>query len=178
MFSKFRNNYRLSNIIIRIAFVLAYVLYSWQDMLGNTQLVLQMYGSALNISYAYALVMAIFASLSIGVAIMFLVPFVVGVFLNFSHLHTVPRAEYVLLAHLFFTLYYLVCGLLSLVNLFTPILLTWGAKLFPFIVATGCLIWFYAVTKKLYFNDVTAQYYFRNLAIVYFVLAVLFGVVL
>ena len=178
MFSKLRNNYRLSNVLIRIAFVLAYVLYSWQDILGNTQLALQLYGSVLNISYTYALVVAIFATVSIGVGLMFLVPFVAGVFLNFSRLYSVPRAEYGLLAHLFFTLYYLVCGLLSLVNLFTPLLLTWGEKLFKFIVATGCLIWFYAVTKKLYFNDATAQYYFRNLVIVYFVLAVLFGVVL
>ena len=178
MFSKFRNNYKLSNVLIRIAFVLAYVLYSWQNILGNTQLVLQLYGSALNISYAYALVTACFASAAIGVALMFLVPFVAGVFLNFSRLYNVPHAEYGLLAHLFFTLYYLVCALLSLVNLFTPLLLTWGDKLFPFIVATCCLIGFYAVTKKLYFNDTTALYYFRNLVIVYFVLAVLFGVAL
>ena len=178
MFSKLRNNYRLSNVLIRIAFVLAYVLYSWQDILGNVQLVLQLYGSTLNISYEYALVAAIFASIFIGVALMFIVPFVANVFLNFSRLYSVPRAEYGLLAHLFFTLYYFVCGLLSTVNLFTPLLLTWGEKLFPFVVATGCLIGFYAVTKKLYFNDATALYYFRNLAIGYFVFAVLFGVVL
>ncbi|MCH5156431.1 MAG: hypothetical protein J1G02_00970 [Clostridiales bacterium] len=178
MFSKFKNNYRLSNILIRIALVLAYVLYTWHDILGNTQLVMQMYGSTLNIPYAYALVMAIFVSLAIGVAIMFIVPFVAGLFLNYSRIHNVPRAEFGLLANLFFTVYYVICGVFSLVNLYTPLLLTWGEKLVPFIVATGCVIGFYAVTKKLYFNNATALYYFRNLAIVYFVLAVLFGVVL
>ena len=137
-----------------------------------------MYGSALNISETYALVVAIFASLLIGVALMFIVPFIANLFLNFSRFYSVPRAEYRLLVQLFFTLYYFVCGVLSLVHLFTPIFLTWGEKLFPFVVGTGCVIWFYAVTKKLYFNDVTAWYYFRNLAIVYFVFALVFGVVL
>ena len=133
MFSKLRNNYRLSNVLIRIAFVLCYVLYSWQDILGNTHLVLTMYGHALNLSDSYALVTAIIASLLIGVVLVFLVPFVANVFLNFSRLYNVPRAEYGLLTHLFFTLYYFVCGVLSLINLFTPLLLTWSEKLFPFV---------------------------------------------
>ena len=178
MFNKLRSNYRLSNVLVRIAFVLTYVLYSWQNTLATTQTAMQMYGSMLNVSGTYMLIVAIFTSLIIGVALMFLVPLVAGIFLNFSRFYNVPRAEYSLLVHLFFTLYYLVCGALSLVHLATPLLLTWGAKLFPFITATGCVIWFYAVTKKLYFNDATAQYYFRNLAIVYFVFAVVFGVVL
>ena len=137
-----------------------------------------MYRFALNVSDAYMIVIAIFSSLLIGVVLMFLVPFVAKVFLNFSRLYNVPHAEFALLAQMFFALFYFVSGLLSLVNLFTPLLLTWGEKLFPFIVGTGCVIGFYAVTKKLYFNDVTALYYFRNLAIVYFVFTVVFGVVL
>ena len=139
---------------------------------------LSMYGTVLNVSDTYMLIVSIFSSLFIGVVLMFLVPFVANVFLNFSRFYNVPRAEYSLIVLLFFALYYLVCGVLSLVHLFTPLLLTWGEKLFQFITATGCVIWFYAVTKKLYFNDVTARFYFRNLAIVYFVVAIVFGVVL
>ena len=178
MFSKLRSNYRLSNILIRIAFVLAYVLYSWQNILATTQMMLSSYGYGINLPDAYILVVAIFSSLLIGVALMFLVPFAAKLFLNFSSFYNVPRAEYSLLVHLFLTIYYFVCGLLSLIHLFTPLLLTWGDKLFPFITATGCLIWFYVVTKKLYFNDAVAVYYFRNLAIVYFIVALIFGVVL
>lgn len=137
-----------------------------------------MYGSQLLVSDAYMIVIAVFSSLLIGVVLMFLVPFVANLFLNFSRFYNVPRREFGVITLLFFTLYYLVCGLLSLVHLFTPLLLTWGEKLFPFVVGTGCVIWFYAVTKKLYFNDVTSLYYFRNLAIVYFVFAFVFGVVL
>ena len=178
MFSKLSSNYRLSNILIRIAFVLAYVLYSWQNILATTQLMLSMYESVLSVSYTYMLLTVIFATLLIGVVLMFLVPFVVKLFLNYSHIYNVPRAEFTLLAHLFITIFYLACALLSLVHLLTPLFLTWGEKLIPFIVATGCIIWFYFVTKKLYFNDATALYYFRNLAIVYFVFAFVFGVAL
>ena len=137
-----------------------------------------MYGQTLNMSDTYLIVVSVFSSLLIGVVLMFIVPLIANVFLNVSRLYNVPRAEYGLIVQLFFVLYYLVCGLLSLVNLFTPILLTWGGEIFPFVVATGCVIWFYAVTKKLYFNDVTAWYYFRNLAIAYFVVALVFGVLL
>lgn len=178
MFSKLRNNYRLSKVLIRIAFVLTYVLYSWQNIVATTHLMLSMYGSVLNVSETYLLIASIFSSLFIGVILMFLVPLVVNVFLNFSRLYSVPRAEFSLIAQMFFALYYLVCGLLSLIHMFTPLLLIWGGKLFPFITATGCVIGFYAVTKKLYFNDATAWYYFRNLAIVYFVFAIVFGVAL
>lgn len=178
MFNRLRSNYRLSNVLVRIAFVLAYVFYNWQNTLATTQVMLSMYGTVVNLPGAYVFIITIFSSLLIGIALMFLVPFVAGFFLNFSRFYNVPRAEYSLIVHVFFTLYYFVCGALSLVHLFTPLLLTWGAKMFPFLVATGCVIWFYAVTKKLYFNDATAQYYFRNLAIVYFVVAIVFGVVL
>lgn len=178
MFSKLRNNYRLSNVLVRIAFVLTYVLYSWQKTFATTQTVLSMYGLMNYATGASVLIMEIFISLIIGIVLMFLMPFVANTFLNFSRFYNVPRAEYCLLVHLFFTLFYLICGVLNLVNLITPLLLVWGEKLFPYLAATGCVIWFYAVTKKLYFNDVTAKFYFRNLAIVYFVFAFLFGVVL
>ena len=178
MISKLRSNFRLANVLVRIAFVLTYVLYSWQNILSTMQVVLQMYGLAAGEFGTYTLLMAIFASLLIGAVLMLVVPLVANVFLNFSHFYNVPRAEYKLLTLVFCTLFFLGSGVISLVNLITPLFLTWGEKIVPFFVATGCAIGFYAVTKKLYFNDVTAPYYFRNLVIVYFIVAFLFGVVL
>ena len=180
MFSKLRSNYRLSNVLVRIAFVLAYVLYSWQTSLTVAQTTMrEMSGMGLyGISESYTMIVAFFASASLGVGLMFLVPFLARTFLNVSHFYNVPRAEYSLLAHVFITFYYLVCGALRLINLFTPLLLVWGDVLFPIVTSLGCVIWFYAVTSKLYFNDVTKPFYFRNVAIVYLVCAFVFGVVL
>ena len=179
MFSKLRSNYKLSNILVRIAFVLAYVLYSWQTSLSVTEMTIaQMsYLGTGNFSEAYTLVMSLFVSASLGVGLMFLLPLLARTFLNVSRFYNVPHAEYTLLAHVFFTLYFVVCGALRLVNVFTPLLLVWGEVLFPVVVGTACAIWFYAVTSKLYFNDVTKPFYFRNMAIVYFVCVVV-GVVL
>ena len=180
MFSKLRSNYRLSNILVRIAFVLAYVLYSWQTSLTVTEMTMQemSYMGFGSFSDAYTLVMALFVSASLGVGLMFLLPFLARTFLNVSHFYNVPRSEYALLAHVFTTLYFVVCGALRLINLFTPLLLVWGEVLFPFVVGTACAIWFYVVTSKLYFNDVTKPFYFRNVVIVYFICTFVFGVVL
>ena len=178
MFGKLRANYKLSNVLVRIAVVLTYVLYSWQRVLATARLMTTMYDFAAGMSDTYMLVVSIFSAMLIGVAIMFLAPLIANVFLNVCRIYSVPRAEYGLIALVFLGLFYLVCGVLSLVNLITPIFLIWGERLFPFVAATGCLIGFYAVTKKLYFNDATAKYYFRNMAIVYFVVAFVFGVLL
>ena len=180
MFSKLRSNYRLSNILVRIAFVLAYVLYSWQTSMAVTEMTLaQMSTMGFGgFSDAYILVMSLFASALLGVGLMFLLPLITKTFLNVSRFYNVPQSEYALLAHVFTTLYFLVCGALRLINFFTPLLLVWGEVLFPFVVGTVCTAWFYAVTSKLYFNDVTKPFYFRNVAIVYFIFAFVFGVVL
>lgn len=179
MFSKLRQNYRLSNVLIRILFVLAYVLYSWQDNLVAVELSMAQFNAmGFTLSGAQMLLSALLTGALIGVALVFLVPWVASLFLNISKFYNVPHSEYRLLVHVFFTLYYFVCGALKLVNVFTPILLTWGAVMIPFLVSLGCVIWFYKVTSDLYFNDVTRPFYFRNMAILYFVCAFVFGVVL
>ena len=173
MINKLRANYHLSNVLIRILFVLAYTLYSWQTSLSVTTLMLgqQMTGN-------YNLVVALLTSMILGTVIMFLVPIVTNVFLNYSRFYTVPRAEFALLAHLFFTIYFAICGVLKLINLFTPLLLVWGEILFPVLVSLGCIIWFYSVTTKLYFNNQTKPYYFRSLTIAYIILIVVAEVLL
>lgn len=176
MFSKLRSNYNLANVLIRIAFVLAYVLYSWQASLAVATVMLDDF--ALPVSGTYNLVVALLTSALLGVIVMFLVPVISNAFLNFSRFYTVPRAEYALLTHLFFTIYFAICGVLRLINLFTPLFLVWGDVLFPLLSSLGCIIWFYAVTAKLYFNEQTKPYYFRNLALTYVVLIVVAEVLL
>lgn len=179
MFSKLRQNYRLSNILVRILFVLGYIFYSWQDSLVSVQLSMyQLNAMGIALTSAQELLVALMTSTLLGVGLMFLVPWLASVFLNMSKFYAVPHSEYRLLVHVFFTLFYFVCGALKLVNIFTPLLLTWGATLFPFLVSLGCVIWFYSVTSNLYFNDVTKPFYFRNMAILYFVCAFVFGVLL
>lgn len=179
LFSKLRQNYRLSNILIRILFVLGYVFYSWQDNLTAAELTkIQLYDMGVILTGSQTLLTALLVAALFGVALVFLVPWFAKLFLNASKFYSVPQAEYCLLVHVFFTLYYFVCGALKLVNVFTPILLAWGAVIFPFLVSLGCVIWFYKVTSDLYFNDATRPFYFRNMAILYFVCAFLFGVVL
>ena len=173
MFNKLRANYHLSNVLIRIAFVLAYVLYSWQTSLAIATL---MVGQ--QFTGRYGLLIAIMSSALLGSIIMLIVPLISNVFLNYSRFYTVPRAEFALLTHLFLTLYFAICGALKLINLITPLLLVWGEILFPVLVSLGCVIWFYAVTVKLYFNNQTKPYYFRSLLIAYVVLIVVAEVLL
>ena len=173
MINKLRANYNLSNVLIRIFFVLSYVLYSWQTSLAVATLLL-----GRQLAGGNNLLVALMTSAVLGTVIMFLLPLVTNIFLHLSRFYTVPRAEYTLLAHLFFTIYFVICGVLKLINLATPILIVWGGILFPVLVSVGCIIWFYSVTAKLYFNNQTKPYYFRNLAIMYLVLIVVAEVVL
>ena len=177
MINKLRANYNLSNVLIRVLFVLAYVLYSWQTSLAVATVMVGQYMGQ-QMSGSYNLLLALLTSAFLGVIIMVIVPLISNIFLNISHFYTVPQAEYSLLTMLFFTLYFFVCGLLRLINLLTPLLLVWGDVLFPVIVSLGCVIWFYIVTSNLYFNNQTKPYYFRSLAVTYLILIVVAEVLL
>ena len=171
MFSKLRANYNLSNILVKVFFVLAVVLSTWQTMLGTYVGVLQQYVA--QFSGAYKLVFALLASAIAGVMLMFLVPFLTGAFLNLSKIYNVPRAEYCLIVNLYCAIGFFINGLLNLINLITPIFMVWGRVIFPFIITLGCFISFYFVTAKLYFNDVTKVHYFKCLLVVAIVALVL-----
>lgn len=175
MFSKFKSNYNLANVLVRIFFVLTYVFMRWQDFLGTSYILdfSAITGGAIQLSGTSKLLLALFSAALLGMVIMFLLPFVVNLFLNLVRIYSVPRAEYCLMVHLYCTIGFFVCGLLNLINLITPIFLTWGAVLFPFVVIVGCGISFYFTTSKLYFNDVTAPHYFKCLMIVLGVLLLL-----
>lgn len=178
MFNKLRANYNLSNVLVRIFFVLAVVLSTWQVMLGTLH-----YGDAIigvyNAQQLFAslngsakVIIALTSSAILGVALMFLTPFLAGVFLNVCKIYSVPRAEYCLLVNLYCAIGFFINGVLNLINLITPVFMVWGGVIFPFIVTLGCFISFYLVTSKMYFNDVTKVHYFKCLLIV--MLVVLF----
>lgn len=175
MFSKLRANYNLSNVLVRIFFVLAVILSTWQSMLGtlnyaffgNTQeIITQLNGSA-------KLMIALMSAAIAGVVLMFVTPFLAGLFLNLTKIYTVPRAEYCLLVNLYCAVGFFLNGLLNLINLITPVFMVWGGVLFPFIITLGCFASFYLVTSKMYFNDVTKVHYFKCLLIVAIVVLVL-----
>lgn len=166
MIEKLRHNFNLTNILSRIFFVLMFVFANWQQYLTATILVLGHSNLALGLSVAFI----------VGVILVFLLPVLINLVLNWAKIFSVPRAEYCLFGIIFAALGMLVCGLLNLVNLFTPLFLVWGAVLFPFVSLTVAMLCFYKVTSSLYFNDVTRVYYFKLCLIVYAILAVLVGV--
>ena len=166
MIEKLRRNFNLANVLSRIFFVLAFVFASWQQFLSATILVLGY--SSLLLGLATALMM--------GVGLSFLFPVLIRLVLNWARIYSVPRAEYCLWGIVFSTVGMLLCGLMNLVHLFTPLFILWGSVLFPFVSLTVAMLCFYKVTSSLYFNDVTRVYYFKLCLIVYAVLAVVVGV--
>jgi len=177
LFNKLRANYSLSNVLIRILFVLTFVFCNWQEFLG---VVVSMNGVFASGGVAFSgsvkLFLALMSAALLGTILMFVVPLLANLFLNVAKIYSVPRAEYCLLVHLFCSIGFLICGLLNLINLFTPVLLVWGGVIFPFAVAAGCSFAFYKVTAKLYFNDVTVVNYFKYSLIAFAVLAFLLEV--
>ena len=172
LIEKLKTNFQLSNMIVRILFVVGFMFCNWQDLLISVNIV----ASSMNIASNTTIAMVLLSGLFTGVLLMFLVPMMVNAMLNFMRLYNVPRHEYILIAMIFFDIGFFACGLLNLINLITPVFLTWGSILFPLVTSCGCMIGFYKVTSNLYFNDVTRQQYFKNLAIGYLVLVAVLGV--
>lgn len=172
LFEKLKTNYQLSNMIVRILFVVGFTFCNWQDLLISVNLV----GEGMGLPASATIPTVLLSGIFMGLLLNFCVPFVVNAILNISRIYNVPRHEYVLLAMLFFDIGFFACGVLNLVNLITPVFMVWGSILFPLIVSCGCVIGFYKVTSKLYFNVVTRQLYFRSLAIAYLVTVVVLGV--
>ena len=169
MIAKLRGNFKLANVLVRLVFVLSFVFANWQTGITATVMAESLLGQSLGASKIW---FALLSEFVIGIIWMFILPFLVNALLNFAKVYSVPRAEYCLLVHAFFALGYLIRGALSLINVFTPVLLVWGGVLFPFVSSLVAMILFYKVTSKLYFNDLTVVPYFRVLAVVYFVILI------
>lgn len=167
MFNKLKNNYRLSNVLVRILFVLTFVFAKWQTGMAAATLTESYLGTNLG---STKLFVALATVAVLGTIWMFLIPPIVNFALNFVKIYSVPRSEYCLLAHAFFAVGYFICGALNLVNLFTPMFAVWGRILFPFVSSLIAALLFYKVTAKLYFNSATSAYYFKVCAIAYLVI--------
>lgn len=175
MFNKLRANYSLSNVLVRMFYVLAVVLSTWQDMLGTLYYAYIGVGQDLipALDGKMYLTIALMSSTIAGVVLMFVTPLLAGLFLNLTKIYTVPRSEFGLLVNLYCAIGFFINGLLNLINLITPIFMVWGAVIFPFIITLGCFVSFYLVTSKMYFNDITKVHYFKCLLIVAIIVLVL-----
>ena len=169
MIAKLRSNFRLTSILVRILFLLTYIFASWQSGLMSAVIAESMLGVSLGTSKIWY---ALITELLVGVIWMFLLPPLTNWILNRAKIYSVPRSEYCLLVQAFFALGYLIFGCLSIVNFFTPVMLVWGAALFPLVSSLVSAILFYKVTAKLYFNDITVVPYFRSFVIVYTILLI------
>lgn len=178
MFAKLRSNYRLSSALLKTAFVLTFIFAQWQQAMSSAAYVTSMYGLGIVFTPALQILVGVLSSALVAVVAMFLLPLLINWFLNALRNYNVPRGEYVLIVFLYFCVGNLIVGILNLINLITPVFMLWGEALFPFVVFVGCVISFYKVTAKLYFNDVTEMHYFKYLMITCFALAVVFGVIL
>ena len=166
MFKKLANNYKLSNIVVKIFFVVAYVLCKWQEnLLIVTAFMPQQ-------PLVTMIIVSVLAAILISIAL----PIVVSFALSALRLYNVPRAEYTLIVQFFVACTYFVLGLLNLLNLAFPFLLGWSSTIVPLMVSLAAVIVFYKVTANLYFNDVTKVFYFKWIAILYVVIALLLGV--
>ena len=164
MFTKLRQNFRLSNLLARILFVVTYAFYCWQRAYAATYLVLQ----------RADIWLAIASGLLMGVVLQFLLPVLVNLFLGLARVHSsVPIAEYCVITYLHFALAFAVCGVANLFGWFFPVASVWISAIFLAVVALAVGFLFFKVTSKLYFNDVTTPSYAVAVAVVVCVLVVL-----
>lgn len=178
MIQKLRQNYRLSNTLSILAFVVAYIFCSWQMLIyACNQAYLQLGFTFVQGSKGAFVVASIFCGGIIGLVLSILVYYAANIALNFAHIYNIPRAEYGMLLRLYFALGLALCGVLKIVNYFTPLFLVWGDVLFPFVSLTVIGWLFYKRTADLYFNSATLPNYFKTCIIAYAVFVVL-GVIL
>lgn len=168
MITKLRNNFMLANVLSKVLLVCTYVFANWKSFAGALTFVT---GSA---SWATVLL----GSTVSGAVIVVLAHFLPRLFLRFTKIYTVPYSEFSLFATLAWALYCLLVGLLNLILLAAPTFATWASVLFPTVSVIASGLAFYAVTSKLYFNDVTRPYYFYTLSVAVLALAVFAGGVL
>lgn len=168
MINKLRQNYNISNILATVAFALTYAFAKWFNFTSV---------SSIFIGNSNIMVVVLAALLS-GFIFAVILPYAINLVLNIARINFVPRAEYSLLAKLFFSATYLVCGLLNLLRFLSPFFAVWGEMLVFAVTTTIAVFSFYSVTAKLYFNNNSRVYYFRLIVIVYIVVMLLGGYIL
>lgn len=168
MLNKLKQNYRLANVLSRVLFVAAYVFATWQRYLQASFLIIA----------EQNLLVALLASALVGVVAQFIVPLLVKMFLNMSRIHSVPVAEYCILALLYFSAAMAASGAVCLVGWFVPVASVWLGVLAPVAATLVVGFLFFRRTSALYFNDVTAVVYAKSYFVAWVILLVIVGVIL
>ncbi len=175
MLNKLRQNYRLSNMLARVLFIVTMTFsLSWRFCAQIPVLGLYL----TDIDSSMLVPACIFSAMLVAVIAHFLVPLACNIFLTYSRIHSVPIAEYVVLAFACCSCGFLISGAFNALAYFVPSLSVWISGLVQPIVMLACLILFYFVTERLYFNDVTAATYFKSYAVLTLVIVVIAGVLL
>ncbi len=160
--NKIRSNYLASAIIIRLLFVVTFIFANWQLALSACVMVLG--------TTSVAVVLLSLAILTAMITV--LIPVITNVLLNAYGIHTVPRQEYILIVFLSFSAGCFVNGALNLLIMAMPFAGSWIIILSRFLGNVLSWILLYSVTSRLYFNDANRKYYFKGMAIMFFVFAV------
>ena len=164
VFTKLRQNYRLSKTLASILFIFAYAFSCWQRAYAATYLVLQ----------RADIWLAIASALFLGIILQFLLPVLVNLFLGLARVHSsVPTAEYCVIAYMHFALGFVLCGIADLFGWFFPVASVWISAIVPVVVTLAVGFLFFKVTSKLYFNDVTTPSYAVAVAVAVCVIVLL-----
>ena len=165
MIAKIRSNFKTVSILSKVLLICTYVFANWKSfagvmtaLTGSAKISTTLLGCAIS-----------------GVIVAVVAHFLPKLYLRFAKIYTVPVDEFCLFSTLAWAAYCLMLGLLNLIYLLAPTFVVLGSVVFPVVSALTAGVCFYAVTSKLYFNDVTRQYYFRSIGIVILALAVFAG---
>ena len=82
LFEKLKTNYQLSNMIVRILFVVGFTFCNWQDLLISVNLV----GEGMGLPASATIPTVLLSGIFMGLLLNFCVPFVVNAILNISRI--------------------------------------------------------------------------------------------
>lgn len=167
MIEKLRKNYSLSVWLTRLCFYISFVFCNWFyiESVFNYMSLAGIFDAALERSFWLIAATGLLSAVVAEVLVRLLLRF--GLYV--SRIVMVPRNEFSVLFLLCLVPINLIMGALNLLYYLTPVIIGWGSVLFEIVVATPFLYLFFVKTKKLYFNDKSAPYYFKVFAVAYLV---------
>ncbi|MEG1711239.1 MAG: hypothetical protein RR054_02570 [Clostridia bacterium] len=153
---KIRNNYNLSQWIVRIIYIISVVFAEWFNLNSIVRLINTQYSLILNPYWLYVIIFGIIESI---VALVFL-RFAIKGIKFFGRFYTLPESECTFLLVLACIIANIAAGVMRLSYLITPLVFVWGKYLFGILSGFPAMLWFFGKLKKYYINEQTAQYMF------------------